>query len=58
MQLEPKSTYRAEIEAFSQAVIDGEPAPVSGEDGLWNHIVIEAAYESAQTGRPVEPQPE
>jgi len=58
LQLEPKSTYQAEIEAFSQAVIEGSPAPVSGEDGLWNHIVIEAAYESARTGRPIEPRPE
>jgi len=55
LKLEPQSTYQAEIEAFSQAIIEGRPAPVAGEDGLWNHIVIEAAYESARTGRPVAP---
>lgn len=55
VELEPRSTYQAEIEAFSQAVLDGRPAPVPGEAGLWNHIVIQAAYESARTGRPVCP---
>jgi len=56
LQLETRNTYQAEIEAFSQAVLDGGPAPVSGEDGLWNHIVLEAAYESARTGKLVEPR--
>ena len=56
LEVETKNTYQSEIEAFSRAALDGTPAPVSGEDGLWNHIVIEAAYESARTGRPVEPR--
>jgi len=55
-QLQPRNTYRAEIEAFGRAVLEGGPAPVPGEDGLWNHAVVEAAYESARTGRPVEPR--
>ena len=50
LELEAKNTYQSEIEAFSQAILDGRPAPVPGEDGLWNHIVIEAAYESARIG--------
>jgi len=56
MTLEPRNTYRAEIEAFSQAILEGRPAPVPGEDGLWNHIVMEAAYKSARTGKNVEPR--
>ena len=55
VELEAKNTYQAEIEAFSQAILDGTPAPVPGEDGLWNHLVIGAAYESARCGRPVAP---
>ena len=51
LELETKNTYESEIEAFSQAILDGTPAPVSGRDGLWNHIVLEAAYESARTGK-------
>ena len=54
-ELQPVSTYQAEIEAFTQAILDGAPSPIPGEDGLWNHLVIEAAYESARTGLPVEP---
>jgi predicted dehydrogenase len=56
MALEPENTYRGEIEAFSQAILEGRPAPVPAEDGLWNHIVMEAAYKSARTGRIVEPR--
>jgi len=54
MVFEPRNTYRAEIEAFSEAILEGRPAPVPGEDGLWNHCVIEAAYESDRIGRPVD----
>jgi len=53
LELETKNTYQSEIEAFSQAVLDGKPAPVPGEDGLWSHAVMEAAYESARTGKVV-----
>lgn len=56
-QLETKNTYQSEIEAFSQAIIEGESAPVPGEDGLWNHIVMEAVYESARTGKEIQPRP-
>ena len=56
MTLEPENTYRGEIEAFSQAILEGRPAPVPAEDGLWNHIVMEAAYRSAPTGKIVEPR--
>lgn len=45
--------YRAHIEAFSQAILDDSPPPVTGEDGLWSHKVIEACYESARTGKAV-----
>ena len=50
---EPVNIYRAHVEAFSEAVADDTPPPVPGEDGLWNHRVIEACYRSAQTGRAV-----
>jgi predicted dehydrogenase len=50
---EPVNIYRAHIEAFSQAIIDDTPPPVPGEDGLWNHRVVEACYESAKSGKSV-----
>jgi len=50
---EPVNIYRAHVEAFSRAVAEDTPPPIPGEDGLWNHRVIEACYRSAQTGRAV-----
>jgi len=49
----PINMYRAEIEAFSQAVLDNTDPPVGGEAGLWNQKVLAAAYNSAKTGRAV-----
>jgi predicted dehydrogenase len=43
--------YRAEVEAFSQAVLDDTDPPVSGRDGWWSQKVLEACYESARTGK-------
>jgi len=54
---EPVNTYRAEIEQFSRALIEGREAPVTGEDGLRNQRLLEACYESARTGKIVEVEP-
>lgn len=51
---EPVNIYRAEIEEFSRAVLEGREPPVSGEDGLRNQRLLAACYESAQTGKTVE----
>ncbi len=45
----PVNMYRAEVEAFAQAVIDNTDPPVNGEDGLWSQKVLAACYESART---------
>lgn len=50
---EPVNMYRAEVEAFSRAVLAGTDPPVGGELGLWSQKVLAAAYESAATGRAV-----
>jgi len=47
---DPVNMYKAEIEAFSQALIDKTDPPVSGEDGRWSQAVLAACYESAKTG--------
>jgi len=52
---EPVNIYRAHIETFSQAILEDAPPPISGEDGLWNHRVVEACYEAARTGAAVSP---
>lgn len=51
---EPRNTYQAEIEAFSQTLLDGKPNPLSAETGLRNQRLIAACYESAKTGKAIE----
>jgi predicted dehydrogenase len=48
---DPVNTYRAEIEDFSAAILEGRPCLVTGEDGLRNQKVLAACYESARSGR-------
>jgi len=48
---EPVNTYRAEIEEFSAAVLEGRPCLVTGEDGLHSQKVLAACYESAREGK-------
>lgn len=50
----PVNTYRAEIEEFSQAVLEGRDPANTGALGLRSQRVIAACYESARTGRVVE----
>jgi predicted dehydrogenase len=50
---EPVNTYRAEIEEFGRAVIEGRPPSISAEAGLRSQCVLAACYESARTGRSV-----
>lgn len=45
--------YKAEIEGFCKAIETGCKEPVSGEDALWNLKLMQAAYESAKTGKVV-----
>ncbi len=39
--------YRAEIEEFSQAILEGRPTTISGEVGLRSQKILSACYESA-----------
>ncbi len=50
----PSNTYRAEIEAFGEVILEGKPNPISGELGLRNQKMLAACYESARSGRVVE----
>jgi len=51
---EPRNMYRAEVEDFSQALLDRTPNPLSSDIGLHSQKVVAACYESAKTGRVVE----
>lgn len=50
---QPMNTYQAEIEEFSQAILDHRPCLNSAEIGLESQKVICACYKSALTGRTV-----
>lgn len=49
----PVNMYRAEIEEFSQALLDGRAPAITGEAGLRSQRVLAACYESARTGAAV-----
>jgi predicted dehydrogenase len=51
---EPVNTYRAEIEEFSQAILDGREPGQGGTLGLLSQRLLAACYESARTGRVVQ----
>ena len=51
---EPVNTYQAEIEEFSQAIIDEREPLISGELGLRSQKVLTACYESCRLGKVVE----
>jgi len=49
----PVNMYRAEVEAFSQAVLDNTAPPVDGTAGVHIQKVLAACYESARVGKSV-----
>jgi predicted dehydrogenase len=51
---EPRNMYRAEVEAFSAALLEGKPNPLSSDLGLQSQRILAACYESARTGRAIE----
>jgi predicted dehydrogenase len=51
---EPVNPYRAEIEEFGRAVLEGREPPVGTAEGLRSQEVLAACYESARRGAAVE----
>jgi predicted dehydrogenase len=47
---DPVNMYRAEVEAFSQALLDGTTPPIDGAAGLRSQRILAACYQSAETG--------
>jgi predicted dehydrogenase len=54
--IEPKpvNTYQAEIEEFSQAILEDRPPRIGGELGLRSQKILAACYKSARSGQVVE----
>lgn len=51
---EPINTYQAEIEEFSQAIIEGREPTIGGELGLRSQKVLAACYKSAKLGKAID----
>ncbi|GMU19932.1 MAG: dehydrogenase [Phycisphaerae bacterium] len=51
---EPVNTYRAEIEDFSSALLEGRSCEPSAQAGLRSQQILTACYESAKTGQAVD----
>jgi len=51
---EPVKTYQAEIEEFSQAILDDRKPVISAELGLQSQKILTACYESARTGKVID----
>jgi predicted dehydrogenase len=47
------NTYKAEIEEFTQAIIEDREPAISAELGLRSQKVLAACYESAGSGKAV-----
>jgi predicted dehydrogenase len=53
--LEPANPFEVQLRNFIAAIISGQPCKPDWEDAVATHRLIEAAYESADTGRAVTP---
>jgi predicted dehydrogenase len=53
LQPPPVNTYRAEIEEFSQAILEGRESRLDCSQGLRGQKILEACYESARTSKAV-----
>jgi predicted dehydrogenase len=45
------SSHKAEVAAFVDAILNGKPSPVPGENGLTLNAIFDAIYKSSETGR-------
>jgi len=46
-----RNMYQEEIQAFAKAIINDTDPPIDGEEGVWSQRVVEAVYQSAETGK-------
>ena len=51
--LEPANQFAAEIDHMATCVLENRKPRTPGEEGVQDHVIMEAVYESERTGRPV-----
>ena len=50
-QIEEKDQFALEMDHFAECILEGKTPHTPGEEGLKDHRIMEAIYESARTGR-------
>ncbi|SFP38373.1 Gfo/Idh/MocA family protein [Sphingomonas rubra] len=53
VNIPPRNQFAAEIDHMADCILQDRRPRTPGEEGLQDHVVMEAIYESARTGRPV-----
>jgi predicted dehydrogenase len=53
IEISPNNQFAAEIDHMAECIIEGRKPRTPGEEGVQDHVVMEAIYESAASGRPV-----
>jgi predicted dehydrogenase len=53
LKLSPKNQFALEMDHFGESVQANKKPYTPGEEGLQDHRLMEAIYESAKTGKPV-----
>jgi predicted dehydrogenase len=48
-----KDQFATEMDYFSDCIINNKPVYSTGEEGLQDHVIMEAIYQSAREGKPV-----
>ncbi|MFB9993377.1 Gfo/Idh/MocA family protein [Deinococcus oregonensis] len=54
-EVENKSQFVLEIDELSSAILENREPKTPGEEGLRDHLIMEAIYQSAREHRPVQP---
>jgi predicted dehydrogenase len=45
--------FKEETQAFTQAIRDGQPAPIPADEVVWTNVIMDGIYRSAAEGREV-----
>lgn len=53
LNIPSNNQFAAEMDHFSRCILDNKEPFSTGENGLQDHIIMEAIYQSAREGRPV-----
>ena len=53
LRLSPADQFAREIDHFAACILEGRTPDTPGEEGLRDHVIMEAIYRSAATGAPV-----